>query len=84
MQYDYQCNDCGAVVTKNRKLADRCNDVECPVCTGDCFQVILRAPIVSLDPISGDFHQATENWVKHREKQMKKEQHNAKEHGEGL
>ena len=81
MQYDYQCNDCGAVVTKNRTIAQMHDDTECPVCTGDCTKVILRACTISLDPISGDFVGATDKWMKHREQQMKKERHNQKEHG---
>ena len=84
MQYDYECTDCGVVVTKQRKLADIHKDVECPACTGDCIKVILRAPTVSLEAISGDFFGAARKWDQHREQKMKKEKHNMKEHGEGL
>lgn len=82
MQYDYQCTDCGAVVTKNRKLADIHKDCECPKCSGDCIKVILKSPVFALDPFSGHFHQASKNWETHRTQQIKKEKHNSKEHGE--
>ena len=57
------------------------NLCDCPVCGNECNRVILKAPCVSLDPISGDFVGATDKWIKHREQQMKKERHNQKEHG---
>ena len=81
MLYDYKCVECEAIVQRQRKAADVYDPVECPVCAGECKRVILRPPVLSFDPISGDHTIATAKWEKHREKQMEKEKKSMKEHG---
>lgn len=80
MIYDYQCVECSAVVEKRLKLAEIDQLVTCE-CGGEMKRVILSAPTVSLDPISGDHVGATDRWIKGRERKMAKERHNMKEHG---
>ena len=80
MKYSYECIECGEITTRVRKIADRNDPVQCQ-CGGECKKVILQAPVISLDPISGDFVGATDKWIKHREQKMKKEKHNMQEHG---
>ena len=80
MKYSFQCKECGKVTEVIRKLEEYDNPYQCE-CGGDGERVILKAPTVSLDPICGDHIGATDRWVKGRERQMKKEAHNMKEHG---
>lgn len=82
MQYDYKCTNCGEIVTKIRRMSEYRDPCECPSCGSNCEKVILRPPIVSLDPISGHHVGATSKWLKHREQVIAKERHNKKEHGE--
>ena len=80
MKYSFRCNECGKVTEVVRKLSEFEDPFQCE-CGGEGEKVILTAPVVSLDPISGDHIGATDRWVKGRERQMKKESHNLKEHG---
>lgn len=80
MLYTYKCQECNEIIELNRRVAEVYDPVEC-TCGGDARRTILAAPIVSLDPISGDFVGATDKWIKHREQQMRKEKHNMQEHG---
>ena len=80
MKYDFRCKVCYKVTEVVRKLAHYKDPFVCE-CGGEGERVILAAPTVSLDHISGDHIGATDRWVKGRERQMKKEAHNLKEHG---
>lgn len=82
MTYDYECQSCGTYFKLVRKIANRDDPCSCPECNGDGKKVILSAPMISLDPFCGHFHQASVNWEKRRDKIIAKERHNAKEHGE--
>lgn len=80
MKYSYKCIECGSIQTLVRKLSEHENPVQCE-CSGECKQVILSPPVVSLDPISGDFPGATDKWCKHREGVMAKERRTMRDHG---
>lgn len=81
MLYDYKCVNCSSIVQRQRKVAEVYDPVECPRCGNNCTRAILKPPVISLDPISGDFVGATDKWVKHREQKMAKEKKNLENHG---
>ena len=80
MKYDFKCVKCSEIFEITQKLADYTGKADCK-CGGTAERIILAAPTVSLDPICGDHIGATDRWAKGRERQMKKEAHNLKEHG---
>jgi len=78
--FEYKCKSCEEVFTVQTTMSEMQSEVECK-CSGTAVRYIGKAPIFSLDPISGDFIGATDKWQKGREAQMKREEHNMKEHG---
>lgn len=81
MQYDYKCQSCDAIVTRQRKVAEVYDPVECPRCGEDCKRYISKAPGLAFDPISGDHVIATRKWEKHHEQKLAKEKRNMENHG---
>lgn len=81
MRYSYQCQKCDHIETLVRKLSEYADPVECTKCKGECKKIILSPPVISLDPISGDFPSATDKWCKHREGVMAKERKTMRDHG---
>lgn len=80
MKYDFKCKECSSIFEIEQRLVDYTGEADCE-CGGTAKRIILAAPTVHLDPISGDHIGATDRWAKGRERQMKKERHNLKEHG---
>lgn len=80
--YDFRCQKCGHVEerfvdTREWRLGDA---VPCAKCHGPAIHDI-PAPRASLDGCSGHFPSAADAWERRRESHMRKEQHNAQEHG---
>jgi putative FmdB family regulatory protein len=80
MKYSYRCQDCNEVTEEERRLSEMNDPFHCK-CGGEGKKIIVTAPTVHLDPISGDHIGATDRWVKGRERQMKKEEKCMKNHG---
>lgn len=80
MKYSFECTKCSKIFEINQKLADYTGKATCE-CGEEATRIILAAPLVHLDPISGDHVGATERWVKGRERQMKKEEKCMRDHG---
>ena len=78
--YDYFCEKCEEKFEALTAMEDRMNH-HCPECSTPSH-MLMSAPRIALDPISGDFPGATFAWEKRREQKMAQEVKQDKTHME--
>lgn len=66
LQYSYWCQYCGERFTGWNEVSKR-HTHECKHC-GELAELFINGAHFKLDPISGDFPSATDQWAKAREK----------------
>lgn len=78
--YSYHCFHCSEDCEKLVRMSDRDLPQKCEVC-GNMLERKIDAPRAKLDPISGDFPDATRQWEKRRADQLARENRVLAEHG---
>lgn len=66
--YDFFCESCNDTFESLVKMDKRLSQ-SCPVCS-EVVKLVISTPTIALDPISGDFAQATLRWENKRKQHM--------------
>jgi len=70
--YEYECTKCGNISEHLVPMKFRDNTQECPECSSPTV-VIISAPQIRLEGISGDFPSAYDRWEKVRKQKHAQE-----------
>lgn len=74
--YDYKCEECGEITTKQTTISKRKEVQTCEACGKEAAKHIITSVSFSLDPTDPGFAGTYDKWARDRERSMKAKKNN--------